>query len=694
MQTIIFSAPITAQQLTFKIQVMNNFNTTFKVLFFSLLCLLLVIPAFSHTENGSSKEIRSEEHKSLEVISITASTPLCSNRSSDFVTFTCPEVQLFCDNAPGSIDQVGFFWTAIQDVEAYLLSYIVNGGPEIDAGSTTDTFFILNGLLPGDIVELSVSPRLDNCPACPSSQITCPVGACPEVAFIDPFQQVCFDGTSIFLTPPSVIDNDGNELTGNLIWGTGGMLNINQNTGEFLPDIDQSQTYVLDLTWEDPFSSCVYSATVTLVVNLLPDEAEILPLENICLGDTVIIEALEITDPAVSYVWSWKDGIANSNEGPGPHQVQFLTLGSKLISLNVSSAADCQTTTQIDLLVFDTLLPIIIACGNITASSIEWTWVDQPGVTSYDVEVRDLLTGEVVFSGESFSTSLIVENLESDVDYEISITATSTNFCPSVSESLVCRPSCSLFINNIVPNVSDCILDDIPSFEIFASGGVEPFEYRITNLPEIDTVITDSIYDVPFPGSYAVTVVDADGCTDELVVQILPSENPTLVIEGPLVIINQESATYTFTLGGTTAPITSLQWFINDTLIAEGSDIDVNNVVISTSNLGTEFTVKVRVFFGENCFIETCSFINVITSTNEFDPLTVEVFPNPFSDFVTLQYSEVGLSYSLRDIQGKLLETNTLQHQLNFSTLPPGCYLFEIFDTNSGKRTIERIIKY
>ena len=104
--------------------------------------------------------------------------------------------------------------------------------------------------------------------------------------------------------------------------------------------------------------------------------------------------------------------------------------------------------------------------------------------------------------------------------------------------------------------------------------------------------------------------------------------------------------------------------------------------------------MKVRVFFGENCFIETCSFINVITSTNEFDPLTVEVFPNPFSDFVTLQYSEVGLSYSLRDIQGKLLETNTLQHQLNFSTLPPGCYLFEIFDTNSGKSTIERIIKY
>ena len=407
-----------------------------------------------------------------------------------------------------------------------------------------------------------------------------------------------------------------------------------------------------------------------------------------------MIEALVSADLTANYVWSWKDGIANSNEGPGPHQVQFPTPGSKLISLNVSSAADCQTTTQIDLLVFDTLLPIIIACGNITASSIEWTWVDQPGVTSYDVEVRDLLTGEVVFSGESFSTSLIVENIESDVDYEISITAISTNFCPSLSESLVCRPSCSLFINNIVPNVSDGILDDIPSFEIFASGGVEPFEYRITNLPEIDTVITDSIYDVPFPGTYIVTLVDANGCTDETAVQISPSENPTLVIEGPLVVINQESAMYSFTLGGTTAPITSVQWFLNDTLIAEGSDIDVNNVFISTSNLGSEFSVKARVFFGESCFIESCSFINVITSTNELDPLVVEVFPNPFRDLINLRYSEVGLSYHLRDIQGKLIETNTLQHQLDFSTLTSGCYLLEIFDNVSGKRTIERIIKY
>ena len=249
---------------------MSNFNTIIKVLFFSLLCLLLVIPAFSHTEDNSSKEIRSEEHKSLEVNSITASTALCSNRSSDFVTFTCPEVQLFCDSAPASLDQVGFFWTAIQDVETYLLTYTVNAGPEIDAGSTMDTFFILNGLLSGDIVELSVSPRIDNCPACPSSKITCFVGDCPEVTFLNPAQQACSNGESIFLIPPKALDSNGNILAGSIIWDPAGLFNINQITGEFLPDIDQSQTLTIGLAWEDANTFCLFSTTVSLVVNLFP----------------------------------------------------------------------------------------------------------------------------------------------------------------------------------------------------------------------------------------------------------------------------------------------------------------------------------------------------------------------------------------------------------------------------------------
>lgn len=178
-------------------------------------------------------------------------------------------------------------------------------------------------------------------------------------------------------------------------------------------------------------------------------------------------------------------------------------------------------------------------------------------------------------------------------------------------------------INNIIPNVPDCIIEEIPSFEIFASGGVEPYTYFIGNAPTVQT--SDPIYSPLTPGDYQVIVEDANGCSFESSVTIRPGEQPIVSINGPTQILNNETGSFNLLIEDTIASVTEVEWYVNDVLFDAGPDQNILDIIASLEKYPTgEFILRAEVYFAENCYKSVEVRVDILKS------ILIEKFTNAY----------------------------------------------------------------
>lgn len=716
------------------------------------------------------------EDSRIQVISVNPD-PLCPNSnpsqpSDQCITGPCPDLMINCGSVPaGSTDQVRFEWNAVPGAEEYIVSYSINGDPFVDAGSTTDTFLELDGtdgLNPGDVVSIIVQLKLENCPPCnPSPGPTCPVGDCPDPVFVDPMLVACFTGDALQLSLPEVVDGTtGAVLPGTITWDPAEITDdVDRDSGEFIPaDTEQSMSYSIEFEWVDDFTQCVYREFITIEVNIEP-VAEINPIDDICEGSTVAISAVEVADDAAVYSWDFGDGVSASTDGPGPHDVTFNSAtDNSTVTLTISSAAGCESTTTETVGIDAMLEPLNIDCGDFSNTSMEWVWNDIDGVSVYNVVIVETSTGDVIEDRNVFSTDVEVTGLTAGTEYTITVTAENPNsLCDPVTSSQTCIPSscpkiafdetaqyaygpycpgeladlsiqfggaelltstpleaiasqewtaeapnegsvdamgnftgagitgattitvdyrvvyegdnCAYdttfiievvdgpFISDVVPNVPDCILDEVPEFEIFAAGGTEPYTFQISNLPEIDDMTTSAVYTVSAPGEYNVLVTDANGCTHETSVTVRPPDNPIAEINGPAVLFNEETGEFTVTVTGTDEPITNIEWFVNDSLLVTEPDQDVVEIIAQLSELGAGFDISVVVYFGPDCFITAEQREEIIDTEKIYIPNVISTVASDTDNGRWRMYTKgqvIVNSYSIYDRWGELVYTRDL----------------------------------
>jgi len=698
-----------------------------------------------------------------------------SDLSDPCSTFPCPDLDVACDLSAvpdGSTTVVGFMWNDIPGVTEYQLAYSVDGGPLVDLPSQSpgDKNWSDDIFGPGQNVQLFVSAIIGTCPACVDDE-GCPVGDCPDPVYGDPMQTVCWNGVdAILLEEPVITDENGNVLTGDFSWDDPDVL----STGDFTPpDSEQSMTYTINYDFIDAVSLCSYSNAVTVTVNILPTVI-INPIPDLCEGSTASISAMDFVDAAAVGNWTFEDGDISTAMGEGPIDVTYNNNGIYDVTLTVESAPGCDMTASTTVQVDEVGEPIVFTDCGFTNTSASWSW-NNVGST-YLITVVNTATGQIVLpfdQSPSFLSSVTVDDLDSDVEYEITVTVESTNTCPDVVNSATCTPSscpqagfdtgatysfggfcpgdggtialtpgtlqgapadnvasetwtaqnpdfqgaldangnfntdaisalpatilvdydvvyagegCSYdttftielfdepFISNLVPEPVDCILDEVPQFEILADGGIEPYIYEIARDDPPGEVQNGSIYIVTSPGNYNVTITDANGCTDTSVITVEAAETPTVEIDGPSVIFNEETGTFDAILTGTTAPITEVQWFINDSLLITGADQDALEVLASIEDLGTQFEIRVVVFFGPDCFVESEVRVVDIVDTERI------YIPNVISPGATTQGDDrwrmftkgsvVVQRYSIYDRWGELIFVKELDPMIDATPLP------------------------
>ena len=302
-----------------------------------------------------------------------------------------------------------------------------------------------------------------------------------------------FVSTSAFASPAEVCSGDLITLsaTGGDIydWGGAGFGQILQVVAPIVVGT-QTITYTVNITTAE---GCSATETVDVVVNQLPEIEIIAPLEA-CEGETITLNAIggvvydwntSQTGPLISAtigagpIEEFSVTATDANGCPGDdihfinvnplptvtataspdvvcagEQVTLSATGgqfydwlgettgqsitvtpsaSTIYEVVVTDANGCQNTTTVSVAVEQPITAPVVSCGNITPSSVEFTWPAVTGATGYDVTV------DVGPAGTLNGTTYTVNGLAPGELVTITVAALSPNSCPDQTTTFSCN---------------------------------------------------------------------------------------------------------------------------------------------------------------------------------------------------------------------------------------------------------------
>ncbi|WP_187388250.1 T9SS type A sorting domain-containing protein, partial [Seonamhaeicola marinus] len=227
------------------------------------------------------------------------------------------------------------------------------------------------------------------------------------------------------------------------------------------------------------------------------------------------------------------------------------------------------------------------------------------------------------------------------------------------------------------------------SATVGVSGGVAPYTYDWDN-----GETTQSISDL-HPGTYDITVTDANGCeafasviiTEPLVVGVPTVTTPITYNQG------DTASQLTATLG---ANATGLIWYTIDTI--KGGVGDTTAPTPSTNEVGNT-SYWVSSVNANGCESEAIEIEVIVSSTLSETSnqvlKTVSFYPNPASSTIFIKNIKLlELDLEVLDLNGRLLlkqRIDSVIGEVNISKLNTGIYLFKL-KTQNGEFT-KRIIK-
>ena len=122
------------------------------------------------------------------------------------------------------------------------------------------------------------------------------------------------------------------------------------------------------------------------------------------------------------------------------------------------------------------------------------------------------------------------------------------------------------------------------------------------------------------------------------------------------------------------------------------SDATIPNPEVTSLDASTTFTVSVTDVDG-NCIKEDEVFVDFTLSAIRLERTDLKAFPNPFDDQLTIESSEKVTSFTIFDITGRMVQSETIQKDGEFvistAHYPSGIYLFEFHFENGLTRNLK-----
>lgn len=284
------------------------------------------------------------------------------------------------------------------------------------------------------------------------------------------------------------------------------------------------------------------------------------------------------------------------------------------------------------------------------------------------------------------------------VNLNYSIVFAECSYDTTVTIDLLSAPQITA-VNPINP---DCYENNIGSINPVVANGTPPYTYVVDNLaPQ-----SDPIFDVIQPGLHSLEVTDANGCTTAISFDIIPAQEPSIGIDGPLALLNTETGEYT--LSTTAQNIGDIIWLANDSIICTGLDCDPVQLIGEDYGPG-EVLLTVQVIFNEDCFIETTIRVDISEILRYYIPNVIsEGASDPNNRTWSMYLKGAGLEVNtvkVYDRWGELVHNRTInssEERVDLlwdgtwtysdgsgTEVVPGVYVYVIEMMVEGRRVVE-----
>ncbi len=266
--------------------------------------------------------------------------------------------------------------------------------------------------------------------------------------------------------------------------------NIVSGENTLTPTVDATGTYVLTVTNKNTGCTNTDESLVTLTA---PVTAEILEVNNIlCYGSSSGSATVEGGGGNGAYTYAWSNSENSAT-------AQNLSAGTYTVT--VTDGENCATTETIVITQPDVILVNASATAETAPESNDGSATAEPVGG----------TGAYTFEWSNGETTQTITDLEPGA---YTVTVTDENGCTKVSTVTVNAFGCSVIANSAKEDVS-CNGANDGSASIHLNNATEPFTFEWSN-GETTDVITDLS-----PGTYSVTVNDANNCEVALSIEIL-----------------------------------------------------------------------------------------------------------------------------------------------------------------------------
>lgn len=269
-------------------------------------------------------------------------------------------------------------------------------------------------------------------------------------------------------------------------------------------------------------------------------------------------------------------------------------------------------------------------------------------------------------------------------------TGCESTFCYFFNPGDSIYPTCYMYVDNTITNASSSGTAD-GSIDISVYGGTSPFSYNWNN-----GETTEDLLNIP-NGIYSVNVIDAIGCYDVFTFSVgtVPVNNPVDTLwSNPIDTCIDIVDFYISDVNVLDSNYVNVTWTLQDI-----NGIDYNYIITYLYDQ----TGYLVIYLNINCSNGLKSMVTLsdvievqyemITGNNVVSPLHTKVYPNPFKDKITIEYTGEAI-VNIFDITGKLVQEDRITGNKTITTdnLSDGVYILQILDY-SGRRDVRKLIK-